>query len=104
MNGSNTSCLMVADAFRGIFRKIPNDKEITLPTIHVYGFSKGEDPEFDFHERIRIALSEVAFEVKTNRVRLVAPGKWMICASFILPERVAIAKVHAEPLNIVKSL
>ncbi|KAK2984734.1 hypothetical protein RJ640_004559 [Escallonia rubra] len=86
-------------AFRGIFRKIPNDKEITLPTIHVYGFSKGEDPEFDFHERIRIALSEVAFEVKTHRVRLVAPGKWMICASFILPERVAIAKVHAEPVS-----
>ena len=47
-------------------------------------------------QRIRIALSEVAFEVEMRRVRLVAPGKWMLCASFILPERVAFAKVKSE--------
>lgn len=98
--------------------------------IHVYGFSKAQDPEFDFHEvcseiscnmhllfawlieqnpglfeiylpssfpviilmqRIRIALKEVAVDVEMRRVRLVAPGKWMICASFVLPETVAFA-------------
>lgn len=80
------------DAFRGIYREIPKDREFTLPRIHVYGFSKARDPEFDFHERIRMALAEVAFEVEMHRVRLVAPGKWMLCASFMLPERVAFAK------------
>ncbi|KAG8386246.1 hypothetical protein BUALT_Bualt03G0129000 [Buddleja alternifolia] len=77
------------DAFRGIFRRTCPGKEYTLPRIHAYGFSKAQDPEFDFHERIKSALSEVAFDVKMHRVRLVAPGKWMLCASFILPERVA---------------
>jgi len=80
------------DVFRGIFRTKPKDRELTLPKIHVYGFSKCDDPEFDFDKRIRIALSEVAFEVEMHRVRLVAPGKWMLCASFILPESVAFAK------------
>uniref|UniRef100_A0A5B7BEM0 tRNA (guanine(37)-N1)-methyltransferase n=1 Tax=Davidia involucrata TaxID=16924 RepID=A0A5B7BEM0_DAVIN len=84
------------DAFRGIFRKKPKDKDFTLPKIHVYGFSKAQDPEFDFHERIRIALSEVAFEVEMHRVRLVAPGKWMLCASFILPQNVAFAKTMSH--------
>ncbi|XP_075521797.1 tRNA (guanine(37)-N(1))-methyltransferase 1 isoform X2 [Primulina tabacum] len=80
------------DAFKGIFKENNRDREFILPRIHVYGFSKAQDPEFDFHERIRIALSEVAFEVEMRRVRLVAPGKWMLYASFILPERVAYAK------------
>lgn len=80
------------DSFRGVFRKQHTDRQFTLPRIHVYGFSKAEDPEFDFHEKIRIALSEVAFEVEMHKVRLVAPGKWMLCASFVLPETVAFAK------------
>ncbi|KAH0706681.1 hypothetical protein KY289_011757 [Solanum tuberosum] len=80
------------DSFRGIFRNKHADKQFTLPRIHVYGFSKAQDPEFDFHEKIRIALSEVAFEVQMHKVRLVAPGKWMLCASFVLPETVAFAK------------
>lgn len=84
------------DAFKGIFRDADRNAELTLPMIHVYGFSKAEDPEFDFHERIRIALSEVAFEVKMHKVRLVAPGKWMLCASFVLPERVALASPISE--------
>ncbi|CAH1449881.1 unnamed protein product [Lactuca virosa] len=84
------------DAFKGIFRDTDMNKELIMPKIHVYGFSKAEDPEFDFHERIRIALSEVAFEVKMHKVRLVAPGKWMLCASFVLPERVAFAEPILE--------
>ncbi|KAL4394978.1 tRNA (guanine(37)-N(1))-methyltransferase 1 isoform X1 [Arachis hypogaea] len=79
------------DAFRGIYKDRPKDMECNLPTIHVYGFSKAQDPEFDFHERIRIALLEVAVNVEMRRVRLVAPGKWMLCASFVLPRSVAFA-------------
>ncbi|XP_035543789.1 tRNA (guanine(37)-N1)-methyltransferase 1 isoform X2 [Juglans regia] len=79
------------DAFRGIFRGRPKNGDFTFPLIHVYGFSKAQDPEFDFHERIRIALSEVAVDVEMRRVRLVAPGKWMLCASFILPQTVGFA-------------
>ncbi|KAF7822786.1 tRNA (guanine(37)-N1)-methyltransferase 1 [Senna tora] len=84
------------DAFRGIYKDRPKDGEFTFPTIHVYGFSKAEDPEFEFHERIRIALSEVAVNVDMRRVRLVAPGKWMLCASFILPKSVAFADTAVD--------
>ncbi|KAG8502648.1 hypothetical protein CXB51_000142 [Gossypium anomalum] len=80
------------DAFRGVYRNQPRDKEFNFPMIHVYGFSKARDPEFDFHERIRIALQEVAVNVDMRRVRLVAPGKYMLCASFILPKSVAFAE------------
>ncbi|KAK7244421.1 hypothetical protein RIF29_39242 [Crotalaria pallida] len=82
------------DAFRGIYKDKRKGEECTLPMIHVYGFSKAQDPEFDFHERIRIALLEVAVNVDMRRVRPVAPGKWMLCASFILPKSVAFAKTE----------
>lgn len=84
------------DAFRGIFRDRPKNGDFTFPMIHVYGFSKAQDPEFDFHERIRIALSEMVVDVEVRRVRLVAPGKWMLCASFILPESVAFAGTRLD--------
>ncbi|KAK9212405.1 hypothetical protein WN943_001787 [Citrus x changshan-huyou] len=80
------------DAFRGIYRDRPEDVKFTFPKTHVYGFSKARDPEFDFHERIRIALAEVAVNVEMRRVRLVAPGKWMLFASFVLPESVVFAR------------
>ncbi|KAI3988163.1 hypothetical protein MKX01_011952 [Papaver californicum] len=79
------------DAFRGIFIKRPMEMTSQMPMIHVYGFSNASDPEFDFHQRIRISLKEVAVEVEMHRVRHVAPGKWMLCASFVLPKIVAFA-------------
>lgn len=85
------------DAFRGIYKDYPKKRKFSFPRIHVYGFSKARDPEFDFHERIRIALAEVAVNVEMRRVRLVAPGKWMLCASFRLPESVAFA--NTSPLT-----
>ncbi|CAN8273697.1 unnamed protein product [Cochlearia groenlandica] len=80
------------DAFRGVYNERQRDEGLSFPTIHVYGFSKASDPDFDFHERIRIALSEVAVDVKMKKVRLVAPGKWMLCASFMLPKSVAFSR------------
>lgn len=41
---------LYTDAFKGIFRDMERSEGLTLPMIHVYGFSKAEDPEFDFHE------------------------------------------------------
>ncbi|XP_048562573.1 tRNA (guanine(37)-N1)-methyltransferase 1 isoform X2 [Triticum urartu] len=81
------------DVFRGILRNRQTG-HIAMPKIHVYGFSKAEDPEYDFHERINLALCDSVTGVEMHRVRLVAPGKWMLCASFTLPESVASAKAN----------
>ncbi|KAK1325303.1 tRNA (guanine(37)-N1)-methyltransferase 1 [Acorus calamus] len=80
------------DAFRGVLKKKHMAKGSRLPKVHVYGFSKSKNPEFDFHERIRTVLCESMVEVEMHRVRLVAPGKWMLCGSFVLPESVAFVK------------
>ncbi|RLN22442.1 tRNA (guanine(37)-N1)-methyltransferase 1 [Panicum miliaceum] len=80
------------DVFRGILRNSQSGLRCVMPMIHVYGFSKAEDPEHDFNERINVALGENVDSVEMHRVRLVAPGKWMICASFTLPESVAISQ------------
>uniref|UniRef100_J3L068 Uncharacterized protein n=1 Tax=Oryza brachyantha TaxID=4533 RepID=J3L068_ORYBR len=77
---------------RGISRHIESGLPCVIPRIHVYGFSKAEDPEYDFHERINLTLGENVTDVEMHRVRLVAPGKWMLCASFTLPESVASTK------------
>ncbi|KAL6842794.1 hypothetical protein ACP4OV_027638 [Aristida adscensionis] len=78
--------------FRGILRNSQRGLHCVMPKIHVYGFSKEENPEDDFHERINLALGEEVTNIEMHRVRLVAPGKWMICASFTLPKSVAFAK------------
>ncbi|KAK8452808.1 hypothetical protein SEVIR_5G177510v4 [Setaria viridis] len=87
------------DVFRGILRSGQSELHCVMPMIHVYGFSKAEDPEHDFHgylrlklQRINVALGENVDIVEMHRVRLVAPGKWMICASFTLPFSIAIAE------------
>ncbi|CAL1352762.1 unnamed protein product [Linum trigynum] len=84
------------DAFRGVFSDKRLKEDYTFPTIHVYGFSKAKDPEFDFHERIRMALGEVGVNVEMRKVRLVAPGKWMLCASFVLPASVAFTATDTQ--------
>ncbi|KAM0827253.1 hypothetical protein ACQ4PT_068321 [Festuca glaucescens] len=80
------------DIFRGILRNRQAGQPCVMPKIHVYGFSKAEDPEYDFNERINLALCDNVANIEMHRVRLVAPGKWMLCASFTLPESVALAK------------
>ncbi|CAK9203054.1 unnamed protein product [Sphagnum troendelagicum] len=64
----------------------------TLPKIHVYGFSKATDPELDYSKRIGGILGEVPHPLFIHQVRLVAPGKWMLCASFRLPVQIALSK------------
>ncbi|KAL0326339.1 UNVERIFIED_CONTAM: tRNA (guanine(37)-N1)-methyltransferase 1 [Sesamum radiatum] len=50
------------DAFRGIFEGNRPGKEYVLPRIHVYGFSKAQDPEFDFHECSQNILSIAKYQ------------------------------------------
>ena len=38
------------DVFRGILRNSQSGLRCVMPMIHVYGFSKAEDPEHDFNE------------------------------------------------------
>lgn len=80
------------DVFKGILCNTKSELHCVMPMIHVYGFSKAEDPEHDFHERINLTLGENIDTVEMHRVRLVAPGKWMICATFTLPQSVASAQ------------
>ena len=39
-----------SDVFRGILRNSQSGLRYVMPMIHVYGFSKAEDPEHDFNE------------------------------------------------------
>ncbi|XVF71343.1 hypothetical protein PTKIN_Ptkin12aG0029600 [Pterospermum kingtungense] len=66
------------DAFKDVYRGQLRDREFNFPPIHVYGFSEARDLEFDFHERIRIALQVVAVNVDMRRVLLVALG-YVVC-------------------------
>ena len=44
------SFILVADVFKGIFSgRCADNENMPMPRIHVYGFSKAQDPEFDFH-------------------------------------------------------
>ncbi|KAL4394981.1 hypothetical protein AHAS_Ahas02G0206300 [Arachis hypogaea] len=47
-------------------------------------------------QRIRIVLLELAVNVEMRHVRLVAPEKWMLCASFVLPRSVAFANTAID--------
>lgn len=59
-------------------------------TSSVYSFIQICDGlNYMLEQRINLALCETIEEVEMHRVRLVAPGKWMLCASFNLPQVVA---------------
>jgi len=104
------------DAFIGLFNKADpaiwlreNDKEIVLPTIHVYGFSFEQDKSkaLDwFVERIGKAMDYPEFKkediISFHNIRDVSPQSHMYSTSFKLPEKVAFAKsnkTEIEDLN-----
>ncbi|KAJ0983581.1 hypothetical protein J5N97_011836 [Dioscorea zingiberensis] len=93
------------DVFRGIFGSKLKADNCPLPKIHVYGFSKAENPEFDFHERINIALGE---EGDTDwHAQSPTCCTWKMDAvldHFILPHSVAFAKNELKQNELKQSL
>lgn len=76
------------DAFKGLLKQ-EADRDVNLPTVHCYGFSKDENPERDLVQR---ASHSVGFPLEgrcsVHFVRNVAPNKDMMCVKFTLPEEV----------------
>lgn len=63
-----------------------------LLSTFIYLFQKCDMLNYLHEQRINLVLCETVSEVEMHRVRLVAPGKWMLCASFNLPKVVAFGK------------
>ncbi|ODV90377.1 hypothetical protein CANCADRAFT_13050, partial [Tortispora caseinolytica NRRL Y-17796] len=96
------SALQFLDAFRGVFRDVPEyaPSNVEMPIIHVYCFYKyppGEqEPESN---RVQGDLTRIVNErlahifapsdIEFRFVRKVAPAKDMYCLTFTLPESVA---------------
>jgi len=77
------------DVFRGLFR---DRSELAagavaplLPQVHVYTFSKAEQPEQDVGENCELYLGCRPAQLNISRVRNVAPSKEMMRASFLVP-------------------
>ncbi|GAA6080796.1 tRNA (guanine(37)-N1)-methyltransferase, partial [Tachysurus ichikawai] len=79
------------DAFRGLLRGETDrgPDEAVLPRVHVYGFSKEDEPERDVLKRAELSLgTSLKTRCKVHMVRNVAPNKEMMCVSFSLPRDV----------------
>ncbi|XP_017319020.1 tRNA (guanine(37)-N1)-methyltransferase [Ictalurus punctatus] len=79
------------DAFRGLLKgeKDPGPDGGVLPKLHVYGFSKEDEPERDVLERAELSLgTSLKGRCEVHMVRNVAPNKEMMCVSFSMPRDV----------------
>ncbi|KAM9477843.1 tRNA (guanine(37)-N(1))-methyltransferase [Clarias gariepinus] len=79
------------DAFRGLLRgeTDPGPDNTVLPRVHVYGFSKEDEPERDVLERAELRLgTSLKGRCDVHMVRNVAPNKEMMCVSFSMPRDV----------------
>ncbi|KAB5582190.1 hypothetical protein PHYPO_G00184310 [Pangasianodon hypophthalmus] len=87
------------DAFRGLLRGETDrgpDGSI-LPRLHVYGFSKEDEPERDVLERAELRLGTLLKgRCEVHMVRNVAPNKEMMCVSFDMPRDVLYGEDVAE--------
>ncbi|KAI5108373.1 tRNA (guanine(37)-N1)-methyltransferase isoform X1, partial [Silurus meridionalis] len=88
------------DAFRGLLRGgegDPNPDDHVLPRLHVYGFSKEDEPERDVLERAELKLgTSLKGRSEVHMVRNVAPNKEMMCVSFSMPKDVLYGEDRVE--------
>ena len=73
------------DIFQGLLKGLKN---VALPTIYCYCFSKAPNPEEDARQQCEHMLG-TKIEANVHRVRDVAPNKVMLCVQFKLPHVVA---------------
>lgn len=80
------------DAFRGLLGPESGEgmsRESNLPRVHVYGFSKEDEPEKDVVMRAEGSLGRsLDGQCDVHMVRNVAPNKEMMCVSFNMPKDV----------------
>jgi len=88
------------DAFQGLFSANPSlsCSASPLPQVHVYSFSKSENPAEDVKEKCEEFLGEKLEEnlVGVSFVRNVAPNKDMMRASFFVPKTVLFASQKCD--------
>jgi tRNA (guanine37-N1)-methyltransferase len=75
------------DSFLGAFDR--HTWRGPLPRVHCYCFSKEADAQGDAIRRAEAALGCALPDAEAHIVRDVAPGKLMLCVSFVLPDAVA---------------
>lgn len=81
------SAVEFLDVFHGLYS---THRQLPLPRIHCYCFSKSQSPAEDAQEQVEQRLgSSLAGQCTVHCVRDVAPKKVMVCVSFKLPETVA---------------
>jgi len=91
------------DVFRGLFKDFSHlrDSVRILPKVHVYAFSKSEEPEKDIKEQCEKylgAMLDTTHLEAVHFVRNVAPNKDMMRASFFVPLNVLF---DSEDSNVV---
>jgi tRNA (guanine37-N1)-methyltransferase len=75
------SAIEFLDVFKGLY--LPEDT--SLPTIHCYSFSDAEDLEAATIAEIESVLGTKLVSPFVHNVRDVAPKKFMLCTTFVLP-------------------
>ncbi|KAM4724310.1 tRNA (guanine(37)-N(1))-methyltransferase isoform 2-T2 [Anableps anableps] len=84
------------DAFQGLLQLEP-PCELSLPTVHCYGFSKHDNPEADVVERASRSLGfPLENKCSVHFVRNVAPNKDMMCVRFTVPKEVLFCSSEAK--------
>lgn len=85
------------DAFKGLLDEQPS-KNVILPTVHCYSFSKDDNPASDIRRRAEAFMGTSIEECSSiHLVRNVAPNKEMMCISFRIPARVLYKNYSATP-------
>ncbi|TVU33800.1 hypothetical protein EJB05_15608, partial [Eragrostis curvula] len=85
----------------GKLQNIQSGLHCVLPKIHVYGFYRAEDPEYDFHERINLALGENMNNVELHRCGLLLLGNGLYVHHLPFPNLLHLQSRITQPVEFV---